>query len=380
MADRGERLAPCIEKLPDGRIRIRVTAKDPATGKRNEMETTLPSNTTLAAAKHERRLLRNTLKNNLERRQATGSVEDYALDWLERKAPPMLKPGTFEWYEDVVAERIIPVIGDVRILDVSRATAQSYVSQIDAIPNYAKSTRRGWWNVCKQLLLDLAADYGLNDPTRRVRGPKRHEPQYNRESAALNREEFTTFMGKFRERYSWRYPEVVCLATTGMRVGEMYGLMWDCVHYEQSRLHICRSASQGVLTESTKNGEVRNAPLWPSLAEHLRERHKNLVRDEHPGLELNLVFPSDVGTPRGSGSIRKPMKLVAEKLELGVAVGPQVLRRTVNTQLREAGINETLVLKQIGHADNQMGLHYARHEAKAMLAAMEGVFGGLFVL
>lgn len=377
--ERGKRLAPGITEMPDGQVKVRVTASDPATGQRHEREATMPASTTLVQAQRERRLLRDELKNNLRRPQPTGFVEDYAIEWLANKLLT-LKTGPAEWYETIIAERVVPLIGTVRVEDVTRQTAQMWVARTDAIDNYSRSTRRGWWSVCKMLLQDMAADFGMPDPTRRVKPPKRHDPAYRREDGALSSGPFAEFMAEFRRQHEGRYPEVVALATTGIRAGELYGLMWDCVHYEQDALHIRRSASQGVLEDSTKSGEPRDVPLYPSLASHLRDRRKQQVRENHPGLSLNLVFPSTVGTARGSGSIRKPMKAVADEMGLSVRVGPQVLRRTVNTQLRQAGIDPTLILKQIGHADTKMGLHYSRHEARAMLDAMQGVFGDTFLL
>lgn len=131
------------------------------------------------------------------------------------KARTLKNDDVFGWYDDIVANRIVPVIGGVRIEDVSRRTLQHWVAEIDAIPGYAKATRRGWWNVVKQMMLDMAAEYGLPDPTERVKPPKRHDPSQPRESRALTRVQLDRFLEAFRKRYANRYSEVVMLASTG---------------------------------------------------------------------------------------------------------------------------------------------------------------------
>lgn len=161
----------------------------------------------------------------------------------------------------------------------------------------------------------------------------------------------------------------------------MYGLLWDCVDYERNALILRRSATKGVLNPTTKSATPRLAPLLPSLASHLREHRKAQIENDHPGLAINAVYPSRNGKFRYASSIRQPMNNVAEKMELDVKVGPQVLRRTVNTELRAAGIDSTLILQQIGHTSNEeMGLHYSRHRSESMIAAMESVFGDAFEL
>lgn len=375
---RGKRLDTGITRLDDGRLRVRVTARDPQTGRQLERVSTLPRSTSLTEARHTRRLLRDDLQDNLTSTpEPIDSVEDYAIDWIARRAPT-LKPTTLQWYEDIMAEWIMPFIGDVPVAQVTRRTAQHWVSATDRIPGYARSTRRGWWGLVKTLLKDLAADYGLPDPTERVKPPRRDDGAQSRESGALTFEELVEYTSAFRSTYPDRYPELLMLLSTGMRVGEMYGLKWESVDYVRGQLVLEASASKGVWTPTTKTGQTREVPLVDELARLLEEHRREMIRAQHPGLASGLVFPSDNGKSRWASSIRKPMKLVAESLGLSVAVGPQVLRRTVNTRLRQVA-DGTVAQAQLGHVTEEMGLHYARHDVAAKKEALERAFGTLLL-
>lgn len=376
---RGRPVERGITKMKDGRllVRVRVTKKGMLP---LEEEDTLDRGTTLREARARREEIRARLREEMEKANAhvglPSTIDGYAELLLKQKAAT-LEMDTVDWYRHVLAHHILPIIGDVKIADISRTTTRLWVSECDKSPGYSKHTRLGWWGVVKELLLDIKAEYGLlHDPTERVRPPKRDDGRV-REHRGLGAKDFVRFMQKARERFPQRYAEIVLLASTGMRVSEMYGLMWDAVSFENAIITIRHRATKGRLKPSTKTGLVRTVPLVPTLATKLLEHRKGMIRAQHPGLSTNLVFPSDNGKARYASSIRKPMNKLAEELGISVRVGPQVLRRTVDTMMLEAGVPATVVRQQLGHLTEEMTHHYASHDVAAKLDGLNRAMGEL---
>lgn len=373
-----EKVSEGIHRRKDGRYRIRVAPVDPETGERLDRTRTLPASvTTLKEAE----ILRQEFMREVmpaasytvrDRRVVT--VGDYAVLWYERRIP-RLKPMTRRNYLRRIDDFILPFFEDVPIEELTRGHVEEWVTWSDSLmrsetQGYSVKTRRGWWNVLKMIMLDLHAECGLDrNPVARVRPPK-VDNGGKRSRAALSRDELATFIDACETMIPPRFAEVYMLATTGMRPGEAHGLMWECVDWENGDLTLRRSASKGVLTDTTKSGYHRHAPMCPRLAKILREHRKQSLHLD--GLASKLVFPSTAGTPRFSGSLRKSMNRVAEAIGLEVRVGPQTLRRTFNTLMLEAGVSEVLLRSTVGHRSPEMTHLYAsvtidaKHQASKM--------------
>ena len=79
---------------------------------------------------------------------------------------------------------------------------------------------------------------------------------------------------------------------------------------------------------------------------------------------------------KGRGSISKVLRLAAAEAGIDVRVGPQVLRYTANTLLREAATGE-LTRSVIGHTTDRMTGHYYRATPEAQREALDGVASAL---
>lgn len=87
--------------------------------------------------------------------------------------------------------------------------------------------------------------------------------------------------------------------------------------------------------------------------------------------ERPLVFPSRSGGLREPGSLHKPLALAAERAGIDQRVGPLVLRRTFNTLLLRAGVDQTVLRSQMGHCSPEMTARYAGVSLDAKRAAVE---------
>lgn len=363
---------PGVTRLKDGRFRVRVTmtAHD---GRRLDRQATLPSGASLIDAIQAKEGLAKKMK--MESRPARrlapklaqmNTVGDYALYWFDMRAPTLTNKSLKSYFSHL-DRHILPYIGHVLISDLSRSHVVQMVAKMDAATQadgtgYSRSTRRGWWRVARPMLEDLAAEFGINNPCRRVRPPRIDNGLKRRkhEKRTLSANELARVLEVAASILELdRFVEVLMLSTTGMRIGELYGLKWSDVDYDAGEVHIRRSATEGKIEEHTKTGYSRTAPLKPAVAAYLREHRKQMMKQEHPGLELNLVFPSNEGTARYANSIYKPLDKVSMAAGLGFNLRTQVFRRTVNTLLVTSGTDGIVGRSILGHADAGMTEWYA---------------------
>lgn len=377
-----------ISKHPNGGFKIDTTATCPHTKKRIRVRETLPSGTTLKQAIARR----NTIKEDILNRPPQDepqiipqrlTLAGYANAWLQRKAP-RLKPNTLHTYGQIITEHIIPPLGTLYADAVIRADIEEWVvwaeSQRQASDeHYSDATLKKWWTTLTVLLKDMAADINIPDPTLRISRPTSRRRKV-REKRTLTFEQLGMFLEAVRTTpaIAHRYAEILTLAYTGLRVGELYGLKWDDLDETRRVLNVCRSVSSGQLTETTKTGDAREVAVPDEVIDVLVGHRRQMILDQHRGLATGLMFPSKANTPRTNSSLTKPIRTAASKAGLDIIPSPQVLRRTYNTLMVRAGVDRIVLRSQIGHVSEEMTARYMgvsdedKHDAVARVLNMEG--------
>ena len=293
---------------------------------------------------------------------------------------PRLKPGPRKRYENVIWDKIIPRLGDVRVAEVSRSTVEGWVTWAERARQpsggrYARGTLLGWWRVLVSILRDMAADHNTQDPVRRVRPPESSRTGC-RESRVLTDEELSRFLEAVETFAPDHYVAILCMARTGMRAGEVYALRWDCIDFTREEIVVRRTVSGGQLSETTKTKAARIVPMHSSLVDALKSHRKQMMEEQHPGLRDNWVFPNVRGGMRLPQAIRPTFQLATEAAKIDQVVSPQVLRRGFNTALLRAGVDRIVLRSILGHYSEAMTARYAGVDSADKKAAILKVFPG----
>ncbi len=350
-----------IYQLEDGRFKIDTRAKDPRTGKLKRVRETLPEGTALAEAVMRRDAIKEEIRGEPRHEPTRLTLAEYASSWLERKAP-RLKPNTLKTYVQIMTDVIIPQLGTLYADVIVRADVEEWVvwaesrQQSNGKP-YSDATLKKWWTTLSVLLKDLAADVGIADPTARIERPSSSRRNV-REKQTLTAESLRIFLDAAKEHTPSRHTELLTLAYTGIRVGELYALKWDDVDFGRRVLTINSSVSAGELTETTKTGSAREVAIPNVVVEAIQEHRQQMIREQHRGLASGLLFPSNANTPRTNSSLTKPIRRIVEETELDIIPSPQVLRRTYNTLMVRAGVDRVVLRSQIGHVSEAMTERY----------------------
>jgi integrase len=151
-------------------------------------------------------------------------------------------------------------------------------------------------------------------------------------------------------------PVLITAYETGMRRTEILELTWDRVNVKDKIISL----------GETKNGRPRVLPMTDRLYTTLRTIPRD-IRDKH-------VFLSN-GKPIEEIGLRRSITTACEKA--GILYGRSKdgftlhnLRHTVNTDLRRAGVQESVINAIVGHVDNTMFGRYNTIDLEDLRQAM----------
>lgn len=306
------------------------------------------------------------------------TLANYSVEWFERRKQ-WLAPSAVDMYRTILRQKILPQVGDIYCDVFERRDFENWVTwcerQTFRGEPYSEDTLKSWRRVFTPLLKDMAADMGRPDPTLRVR-MARSTRRRVRECRALTVEQLRALLEAIQEDAPSRYAEVLTLAYTGMRSGELWALHCEDIEEINTRgIHIHRSVSSETVRDETKTGWERHAYAPPLVIEAIQEHRQEMERRAHRGLSSGLLFPSNAGTPRTSGSLKKTLGRACDIAGIEQNVTHQVLRRTYNTLLKQAGVDSLVVRSQLGHSSDQMTRHYFEGHLEAKQHAFEAVLG-----
>jgi integrase len=181
----------------------------------------------------------------------------------------------------------------------------------------------------------------------------------------------------------------VLALTTGMREGELLGLRWRDIDFDQQRLQVLMNVQE--TPKEYVHGETKTAysrrsiALTPTALAALRE-HRVKQDEECQALgpawknALDLVFPNRYG------GIMIPHNLAKRSFKRHLAttgLSDEIrfhdLRHTAATLMLSRGVHPKVVSEILGHADISITLriyaHVTPHMQQAAVDVMEHVFG-----
>ena len=158
------------------------------------------------------------------------------------------------------------------------------------------------------------------------------------------------------------------LIVTGCRRGEIMGLKWDKVDFDNNRVkidsEIITTRSLGVHESTTKTSDIRYLPLPKETMDLLRQHKKEQLRLQifngdrwqHTG----YVFTRDNGERMHPDSITAWQGQFSKRCGLP-HMNPHAFRHTVASVLLGNGTDIVTVSKQLGHANTSTTENFYAH-------------------
>ena len=240
------------------------------------------------------------------------------------------------------------------------------------------------WNVHICLRAALYDAMGTDPPLLRknpAAGAMR-DPDTQREMVTFTREELDTFLEFVRgER---EFALWWAIAYSGMRRGEALGLRWSDVKWNLNTLSI----QQQLGIDEDDDGERNFAPPKTRHGRRpigvdvdtMQVLHEHRAAQEFERqswgpkyrLDLDLVFCRPDGSPEDPDSVTDRFERAADRASLKSIRGPHGLRHTYATLSLEAGVDISVVSKQLGHSSVAFTAKIYAHVTERLRLAAAG--------
>lgn len=233
------------------------------------------------------------------------------------------------------------------ITDVRPMNVQNMI--IELSEKYSHSTLDRIKSITKTIFeFALDNDFVKKNPvTKRVK-----VPGYQESRQAMTIEQQKAFLKEFKKsRY---YNFVTLILQTGMRSGEITGLQWDCVNFEDREIKINKQLlylpSKGWYYSNPKTKNSNRIIPMTEEAYQILKNQKSLRQKSINIKYAKNVFLSDKGNPVDKSSVNKLMKRACKRTNIP-CFSLHSLRHTFCTRMFECGANPKIMQELMGHSD-----------------------------
>lgn len=209
------------------------------------------------------------------------------------------------------------------------------------------------------------------------------EDSHKKALTVPEQELFLNFLADESSQYHHWYPIFAVMTGTGMRVGEICGLRWDDIDFENGMIDVNHTLVYynhrdengcyfSVHSPKTKSGvrkipmtaEVREAFLKEKMCQEYSKLHCNVTVDGY----RNFIFINRFGNVQHQGTLNKALRRIIrdcnDKQLLKGKKNPVLLpnfschslRHTFTTRLVEAGVNIKVIQELCGHSRSDVTL------------------------
>jgi integrase len=282
-----------------------------------------------------------------------------------------ISPKTAERYRELLADQIIPHIGQIPLQKLKAADIESWHATLKTAGR--KDGRGGLSHQTihhAHRLLSKALKEGMrHDLVARNVASLEQPPKVERkEVAVLSRDQVKLLVERLRGHAM--YPIAITALFTGMRRGELLALKWNRVDLDAKQITVCEAVEEtrgsGIRFKTPKtNSGVRNVTLPDIVIETLRS-HRRQQLEVRVRLGLGkladdaLVFPAVDGSPQPPKIFSITWARLAESIGLPEATFHS-LRHSHASFLIDAGIDVVKISKRLGHANPTITLNVYAH-------------------
>lgn len=274
---------------------------------------------------------------------------DYWIDIKERT----VRPNTVRNYRERYMRNIKPVIGEMLVINVKSKQCQLIFTKM-ADEGYKTSTiyqaRIALFN-----LLEFARenDIILTNPCKKSVKSNIGQPSDKKEALTVEvQKAFLNAITGCSYEYQFRFA-----LQTGLRTGELIGLRWSDIDFENRTLTVSRSMEYRYQVGEWRIGPpksqsgYRTVPLTDEAIRILRlQREKNKELSVIPIEWADCVFLCRKGTPVKNSTYDTALFKICDKAGIK-RFSMHVLRHTFATRCIEAGMTPKTLQKILGHSN-----------------------------
>lgn len=290
--------------------------------------------------------------------------------WMDEYMIFTIKENTIKGYRSQIDHQIKPFIGHKQLASLTTADIQKFYNKIKKegrvhphpIHGHVLSdsmVRKIHMMLHEAMEVAVRERYIVRNPTDNTTIPKKTTT----EKQVLDDSQLNRFLEAIQGEPYWHdffYVEVM----TGLRRGEICGIKWSDIDFNEGTLCIKRSVSTkeggGVSIGETKtDAGARTIIMPPSVATLLWEKRSDAINE--------WVFPhyTNPSDPLHPSSAYKKLKTLLKRLELPL-LRFHDLRHTFATQATDGGVDPKTLAGILGHTDASFTLDTYTHVTSDM--------------
>jgi len=317
------------------------------------------------------------------------SVEQWLNTWLEDYCVDV-KPRTIEKYSSTVRNRLIPYLGKVKLCDLSTHHIQhvynAFLRGSDGFKQLSTKSIRDTHGTLHRAL-EQAVDLNMikANPSNKCKLPRIEKTEIQ----PMDGLQIGSFLQSIKgNRFEFLY--LVDLFT-GMRLGEILALSWNCIDYERGTIRIYRKLHQLKRCYefgSLKNDKPRAIAVAPYVLEVLKEQRKRQALWQlNAGAvwknKENLIFTDEIGNHLCSNTVRNTLKRITQDMGLS-SFRFHDLRHSYAVASLQAGDDIKTLQQNLGHYTAAFTMdvygHCTEQMRQASAARMESFIKGVSYL
>jgi integrase len=296
---------------------------------------------------------------------AIPTIDEYQKKWLAELERTDAKKSTKDSYSYLMAKHVVPAFGIERLDTIGYPKLKAWVIQQAA--KYSKDSVRLMVAVLR-VMLQEAVNEGILPVNPVVKLGKffKSAKKIKAKIDPFTIEELHQIESKCKERFPEYHVFVLCMARTGMRIGEVTALQWIDIDFAKNYIVVRRNIPHHRQVETTKTvASQREVDMSPELAAELKqlrtERKKQALADGTTFDMEEWVFRTDEGTPIYYTNFLRRVWHKVQDLSQVRRRTPHDLRHTWASHMLAGGADLAYVSAQLGHANPSITLRIYSH-------------------